>query len=112
MATFTTQTTSYTGAARAAAPPVKKSTGFALIGLGVVVAAVLIGLGYMFSTGPSSSTMGFLPVYGVIAGAVLIIVGVILAPRDIAFNRDVYPDAAARYDRSWQCQRCGNVFVV
>lgn len=112
MATFRTQTTSYTGAARAAAPPVKKSTGLALIGLGIVVAAVLIGLGYMFSTGPSSSTMSFLPIYGVIAGAVLVIVGVILAPRDMAYNRDVYPDASTRYDRSWQCQRCGNVFLV
>jgi hypothetical protein len=107
-----TRTTSYTDAARAAAPPAKKSTGFALIGLGIVVAAVLIGMNFMLSSGPSANTFSFLPVYGVIGGAVLAIVGVILVPRDLVYNRDVLPEAAARYARSWQCQRCGGVFVI
>jgi hypothetical protein len=36
----------------------------------------------------------------------------LIAMRDSAYNRDLYPDAHARWSRSWQCQRCGKVFLV
>lgn len=110
--TLTTRTTSYTDAARDAAPPTKRYNGVALIAIGVVAGGVLCGSAYAMTTGNQIGTALLLALIGIIGGAATAIVGVFMLPNDLAYNRDVYPEALVRYDRSWQCQRCGDVFAV
>lgn len=110
--TMTTRTTSYTAAAQSAAPPSKKQNGLILVVLGVVVGAFLSWAGWWFGTsGTFGTTAVNLGLAGVI-GITIVLVGIVLTPGDLVYNRDVYPGAFDRWSRSWSCQRCGDVFTV
>lgn len=110
--TFSTATKNYTEAAREAAAPRKRFNGVVLIVIGVVLAGVLSSIGYALGTDGAFGTPTLNIAIAVVVGLVIMIIGVSLAMRDSAYNRDVYPDAHARWTRSWQCQRCGTVFLV
>jgi hypothetical protein len=45
-------------------------------------------------------------------GIAIVLIGIVLTPGDLAYNRDVYPGALDRWSRSWSCQRCSDVFTV
>lgn len=110
--TMTTRTTSYTAAAQAAAPPSKKQNGVILVVLGIVVGAFLGWAGWWFGT---SGTFGDVVVnlgLAAIIGIAIILIGIVLTPGDLAYNRDVYPGLYERWSRSWSCQRCGDVFAI
>lgn len=110
--TVTTRTTSYTEAAQNAAPPQKRYNGSALIVSGMIVGAVAVWIGLWVGSENAPLVAGLIVVLGVLAAAAMAISGVVLAPRDAEFNRHVFPEAMARWSRSWQCQRCGTRFVV
>jgi hypothetical protein len=111
MATFSTRTKIVTEAARSAAAPRKRFNGAALIVIGVVIAGAGSFIGY--SLGKSGYGSSILDIaVAVIVGLIVILGGVVLALRDSTYNRNVYPGAYTRWDRSWQCQRCGTVFVA
>jgi hypothetical protein len=100
-----------TDAARAAAAPRKRHNGVVLIVIGVVVSGAGSYIGYALGkNGYGSPTLDI--AVAVIIGLIMMISGIALAMRDSTYNRDAYPTAYARWDRSWQCQRCGNTFVV
>lgn len=110
--TMTTRTTSYTAAAQSAAPPSKKQNGLILVVLGVIVGAFLGWAGWWFGTsgtfGNAVINLGLASVIGI----AIILVGIVLTPGDLVYNRDVYPGVFDRWSRSWSCQRCGHVFIV
>lgn len=112
-ATFSTylRTTTLTEAARAAAAPRKRWNGLMLAVLGIAVGGFGGWGGYQFSAnniGPVALDLGI----PLIVGAVLIVWGLVLAVGDAAYNSEVFPEASARWSRSWQCQRCGTVFQL
>jgi hypothetical protein len=110
MATFATRTRTLTDAARRAAPPKKKYNGVVLIVIGALVSGIAAWLSSSLAVGGSGSfTSGVYVFIGV--GILAILGGVILAVFESANNRGV-PAAYAKWDRSWQCQRCGRVFTV
>ncbi len=111
VASFSTSTSSSTSAARAAAAPRKKYNGIALIVIGLVVGVVLAWIGGQVGLSVFGSVRSSM-LMALIIGVVIVIIGVVVALRDTGYNREVFPDALARWERSWQCQRCGSVFVV
>ena len=113
METFSTRTTSYTNAARAAAPPAKRQNGLVLVVTGVIFAGLAGYIGWTLAS--SASVPGWAVVVAIIAavaGFGMMIGGVILTPLDLAYNRDVFPGEYTKWSRSWQCQRCGTGFAV
>lgn len=109
---MTTHTTSYTAAARSAAPPAKRQNGLILVVLGVVVGAFLGWAGWWFGTSGAFGTVLVNLALAAVVGIAIVLVGIVLTPGDLAYNRDVYPGMYDRWSRSWSCQRCGDVFVV
>ena len=109
-ATFSTTTTSYTAAARAAAPPQKRQTGLILI-VGSPLLAALLGVIWAMVLHSDQMTVVAIAIAIVIAVAGVLI-GCVLLPGDLTYNRNEFPEAFRRWSRSWSCQRCGEVFVV
>ncbi|MCU1585464.1 MAG: hypothetical protein JWM49_2020 [Microbacteriaceae bacterium] len=113
-ATFTTtqRTTTLTAAAREASPPRKRRNGITLILIGIAIGGFGGWVGYALA----ADRIGFAVVNvgaPAIIGAVLVLWGTVLALLSEApYNRDEYPNALARWSRSWQCQRCGAVFEL
>ena len=113
MATFSTRTTSYTNAARAAAPPTKRQNGVVLVVAGVIFAALAGWIGFTLASAASVPAWAVVfAIAAAIAGFGMMIGGVILTPTDLAYNRDEFPGEFTRWSRSWQCQRCGDRFAV
>jgi hypothetical protein len=111
LAQFNTTTRTVTEAARKAAPPRKRWNGIVLIVIGAVVAIIAAWLGSSLTADTDGTfTSGVIIVVAI--GVLLVIGGFILTVFDAGYNRSVYPDAIARWDRSWQCQRCGKVFTI
>ena len=111
VATFNTSSKNYTEAARAAAPPRKRHNGVVLVITGIVIGASLGWIGYNLG----KSLIGSLQLNVAIAalvGVILVVIGALVGMRDSAYNHDDYPKESARWNRSWQCQRCGQVFVI
>jgi hypothetical protein len=113
METFRTRTTSYTAAARGAAPPAKRENGIVLVVAGIILAGIAGSIGWVLASSGSVPTFAVvLAIVAAVAGFGMMIGGVILTPLDLAYNRDVLPGASAKWSRSWQCQRCGTGFSV
>lgn len=109
-ANFHTTTTSYTAAARAAAPPRKHNNGIALIVAGPFL-GLIIGIAVVpLWAGIQLSAVAI--VAAVLVPIIVMIIGGVLLPNDIAYNRWVFPEEFQRWSRSWLCQRCGEVFAV
>jgi hypothetical protein len=110
-AQFNTTTRTVTEAARKAAPPRKRWNGIVLLVIGAAVAIVAGSLGSTLFAGTEGIfTSGVFIV--VVIGVLLVIGGFILAIFDAGYNRSVFPAAIAKWDRSWQCQRCGTVSIL
>jgi hypothetical protein len=101
-----------TKAARDAAPPRMKRDGAVLIVIGIVGGGVLAVLGYSFGTSNTFGNPTINVAVGIVIGLITIVAGVALAMRDSNYNRSEYPNALGKWDRSWQCQRCGTVSVL
>lgn len=110
---MTTVTTSTTGAAASAAPPRKRYDGMVYVVLGLLLALGLgLGLGIWLLSEGAILIAGIFIFGGIIGGGAAFIKAVFQVQLDAAYNRDEYPADLARWERSWQCQRCGDVFVV
>jgi len=114
LTTYSTSSTSQTAAAKAAAPPRKRYNGVALIGLGILIPLLALGFYYLVSTSSPASSSAYLPapIVGVIAGVVMLVAGIVLAPRDSRYNSQAFPAALSQWERTWACQRCGTRFVA
>jgi hypothetical protein len=112
MATFSTTTTNYTAAARAAAPPAKRYNGVALFVAGIVLGAILGWIGYSLGVGGTVGDPVINLALAVVVGLGIAAIGVVFIPGDLAYNHSQWPKAWERWSRSWQCQRCGAGFVV
>lgn len=112
--TYSTSSTHQTAAAKAAAPPKKRRNGVTLIGLGIAVPTFLIAFYFLLSMLSPGSTSAYysIPVVGVIAGAALLVAGIVVAPRDSVYNSQEFPTALNQWEHTWACQRCGTQFLV
>lgn len=110
--TVSTRTTSHTDAALAAAPPSKRFSGIALMVGGLLLGIVLAISGYWLGTSGNFGTPRLNIGIAAVVGVAMFGVGIVLAPLDFAYNHDVYPDALARWSRSWRCLRCGTRFLL
>jgi hypothetical protein len=113
-ATFTTtqRTTTLTAAAREASPPRKRRNGVALIIIGIAIGGFGGWIGYALAADRIGSAVMDVGAPAII-GAVLVLWGTMLALlSEATYNRDEYPNALARWSRSWQCQRCGAEFEL
>ena len=92
------QTRSLSALSRAAAPPRKKN---------VIVWLLLSG-------GFAAYCLGSIREFGIttIATATAAVLGVSIAHAARRFNRTTFPDRFSRWQRSFRCDRCGNVFVT
>ena len=111
--TLTSRSTAYTSAAYAAAPPSKRYNGIALVVAGIVA----VGVACYLTTVVAGSVD--VPVWMVVftvlvglAGFGAMIAGVVVTPRDLSYNRDEFSSDYRKWDRSWQCQRCGTKYEV
>jgi len=109
---MTTRTTNYTAAAREAAPPSKRQNGVTLVVAGVLLGALLGWIGWWLGSAGTFGDPALNMALAVVIGVALMAIGVVLLPGDLAYNRDEFPAEVARWNRSWQCQRCGSGFVV
>jgi Protein of unknown function (DUF2510) len=100
-----------TETAREAAPPRKRFNGVALVIFGVVFGSALGWLGYQLGTNHVAGSAQINVVLAGFVGAILVVIGAVVGARNSAYNRDAFDHAYARWDRSWQCQRCGRVTV-
>lgn len=107
-----TTTTSYTAAARDAAPPSKRQTGITLIVAGVLLGALLGWIGWWLGSAGTFGDPALNIALAVVIGIALIAIGVVILPGDVAYNRDEFPAEYRRWERSWACQRCAAVFAV
>lgn len=110
-ATFATiqSTTTVTTAAKEASPPRKRFNGLALILIGIAIGGFGTWIGHVLAVdniGSPALNIGI----AAVSGAVLLLLGAVLAVRDTSYNRDEYSGAFALWSRSWRCGRCGTVF--
>lgn len=111
--TFSTaqRMTTMTAAAKEASPPSKRWNGIALIIIGIAVGGFGGWIGHVLA----ADNIGTPPLnigIAAVAGAVLVLLGTVLATRDATYNRYEFPGALASWARSWRCNRCGTVFEV
>lgn len=111
-ATFSTTMKSSTDAARKAAAPRKRFNGVALIAIGVILAGALGVIGYSLGVNGVVGSPTFNIAVAVVIGLITMIGGVALAIHDSAYNHGIYPDVYEQWTHSWQCQRCGTVFLI
>lgn len=100
--------------AKRAAPPAKKGIGCGEIGA-VLVAPPLLGLLAVFLcfvVGWDSAADWVCPgVSGIMF--VLLLTGLVLAGREAArYNATEWPPLQSKWERSWYCHRCAEVFVL
>ena len=89
-ATTRTQGTAQTKAAEKAAPPKKKN---------YALAVVLIVLGLFLTT----QSVIFILLAGL---------GGYLAYKANAYNKETYPPLYSTWEKSWQCNKCGEIYVI
>ncbi|HEY4226031.1 MAG TPA: hypothetical protein VGM70_09475 [Pseudolysinimonas sp.] len=115
MTTFSTSGTTQTAAAKAAAPPRKRRNGLALIIFGILLALFAGIYGFQISSHLQDSAAAIAATIsgiGVAAGVVLLVVGIVLAPRNHLYNSEEFRAEFREWERTWACQRCGTRFVA
>jgi hypothetical protein len=114
LTTFNTTSTHQTAAAKDAAPPRKRRNGVVLISFGLALALIAVAYYFLMSrSGLSDSTsLATIAGVGLAIGVLMLLIGVVLAPRDSQYNSEVFPAAFHEWDHTWACQRCGTRFLA
>jgi uncharacterized membrane protein len=115
LTTFSTSGTTQTAAAKAAAPPRKRRNGLALIIVGIFLALFAGIYGFSISShlqGSDAAVAALVAGIGVAAGVVLLVVGIVLAPRNYRYNSEEFRAEFREWERTWACQRCGTRFAA
>ena len=96
-----TKSVSISRSARKAAPPISKSIAGPLIVVG-------IGLLMVLSSISSISTLWILTIIGLVA----IAGGVQIFRKNQDFNKNEFPSIFEKWQQSWMCNKCGNIFAA
>lgn len=115
LTTFTTSSTRQTAAAKAAAPPRKRRNGLAFVGFGIFLALFAGIYGFSISIhlqGSDAAVAATIAGIGLAAGVALLVVGIVLAPRNHRYNSEEFRAEFRQWERTWACQRCGTHFAA